>query len=584
MGQSPRPSQHARSDAGSIAAQAIERFRNGHDIAKIVSETEEDLRESVVLEWLHEYIRVTRKSGLYKTLHELVGEFPELSTLIAQVYPHLNAECKHPTTLGNYKVLSHIGRGGQGNIVRAESGEIERSIKYTTNNWQAELLKKESRYSTETANHPFLRTIYEFSTQDKTTYLVLEYVNSDHLERIYSSDDARKPTEVTRVMRDISSGVACLHSNGIAHRDLKPANILIASDGTPRIIDLGLAEKQNYEGGDSSDATYAGTVGYAAPECIYGVKKHDLLKADIFSLGCVFYFLLTGEHPKARGRSADSGWIPDLAERREMDGFPADLISICNKCLRHAPNSRYRSAGEVETALEEVQRILHRKNSIEKVLIPIRVALATITLLFLLFGMALRLDIEVPFSAQAQSRNSQIEEIASPALLDSLKAALEVADVSAIRSYLDDGGTVKYVTRAFGLAATSKGSVAESFFRASRDADLAGPLLQELLSNGLDPNLVVQDTEYERTGILNLAIRTSNAKMALCLLDAGASPHAFQTLQGCTYYGREFLFPYVGLLNNDSLRREEKAQLAQAFQERGAIVPANHQRDIAISC
>src|SRR5262249_7484726 len=138
------------------------------------------------------------------------------------------------------------------------------------------------------------------------------------------------------------------HRHGILHRDLKPNNVLLTTDGTPKIIDFGLAKIQDADIGPTRSETWLGTPSYMAPEQASGDMKKVGPPCDVYSLGAILYELLTGR-PPFQGTTA----LSTLEQVRSQEPVPPrsiersvslDLETICLKCLEKEPAKRYASA------------------------------------------------------------------------------------------------------------------------------------------------------------------------------------------------------------------------------------------------
>jgi serine/threonine-protein kinase len=160
----------------------------------------------------------------------------------------------------------------------------------------------------------------------------------------------------------VARAVHFAHQHGILHRDLKPSNILIDASGEPHVTDFGLAKRMTGEGGITMTGGVLGSPNYMAPEQASGQSKQMTNAADIYSLGAIFYELLTGQPPFQADtplaiirKSVEEEPKPPSALQPGLD---RDLEIICLKCLAKAPGDRYASA---EALADDLERWLRRE-------------------------------------------------------------------------------------------------------------------------------------------------------------------------------------------------------------------------------
>ena len=194
--------------------------------------------------------------------------------------------------LGPYEILAPIGAGGMGEVYKARDTRLDRIVAIKVSKEQfSERFEREAR-TVAALNHPNICILHDVGPN----YLVMEYVEGEPLK-------AAPP--VDRVMQyalQIADGVAAAHSKGIVHRDLKPGNILVTPDGRVKILDFGLATLQapaptdaTLTRGLTDPGTAVGTIGYMSPEQARGEAVDA--RSDLWSMGVIFYELLTGVRP-----------------------------------------------------------------------------------------------------------------------------------------------------------------------------------------------------------------------------------------------------------------------------------------------
>ncbi len=259
--------------------------------------------------------------------------------------------------LGRYRVLSRLGQGGMGIVYRAKDSVLGREValkvlpqNVTRDPSRRRRFLKEARLAAAIA-HPNLVATYDVGDTEERIYLAMELVDGEPLRSRLASGPM-DIEEVLRVGADLSRGVARAHAAGIVHRDLKPENVMIARDGTVKILDFGIAtiRATSVDGttptesgiGESDLGVVVGTPAYMSPE---QAKLRDVTdKSDCFALGVVLYEMITGQRPFS-GSSAfeiviaidrDSPPRPDAAR----SGVPRALADLVMTCLEKDPRAR----------------------------------------------------------------------------------------------------------------------------------------------------------------------------------------------------------------------------------------------------
>ena len=252
-----------------------------------------------------------------------------------------------------YEILGELGRGSMGVVYLGRNLRLNRpcAVKMIlagafSNPLAAERFRTEAELAAR-LQHANVVQIRHFGEAAGLPFLELEYLPGGGLERRLDGT----PWDASRaaaLMEPLARAVAAAHRSGVVHRDLKPSNILLGGDGTPKVGDFGLAK--SLEGGSNLTATESvlGTPGYMAPEQAEGRSKEIGPAADIYSLGAIFYELLTGRPPFRGATVLDILRQVTSAEpvspTRLVAGIPRDAETIAMKCLRKEPNRRYESA------------------------------------------------------------------------------------------------------------------------------------------------------------------------------------------------------------------------------------------------
>jgi non-specific serine/threonine protein kinase/serine/threonine-protein kinase len=254
--------------------------------------------------------------------------------------------------LGPYRLLDKIGEGGMGAVFRAlreDQFRKEVAVKIVRTGLPAADLRRrflEERQILATLEHPHIARLLDGgSTEDGLPYMVLEYVEGRPITEYCREIPLRARLEL---FQKVCLAVHYAHQRLVVHRDIKPGNILITAEGTPRLLDFGIAKILDplTAGAEATRGPLQPlTPEYASPEQLSGAALTTA--TDIYSLGILFYELVTGNRPA--GRADEPGGIPVCPE------LAPDLAAIAGKALRPEPQDRYASAQELA---DDVSRFL----------------------------------------------------------------------------------------------------------------------------------------------------------------------------------------------------------------------------------
>ena len=267
-------------------------------------------------------------------------------------------------TIGKYKVISVLGVGGMGVVLKARDEAIERdvAVKVLMRN-MAEDTVALGRFLSEARaagkiNHPNVVTVYEIAQDGPTHYIALELVASGSASEELESKGPYSVAEATRITIEACNGLAAAHRAGLIHRDIKPGNLLLAEDRTVKVADFGLARRT---AADSMQMTQlgqlVGTPYFMSPEqCESSNVDH---RSDIYSMGATYYSLLVGRNPYADSTSVMNVMF---AHCRSEPPNPRDISEhipeACAAVIRHAmakkPDDRYQSAAEMGQDLQAI--------------------------------------------------------------------------------------------------------------------------------------------------------------------------------------------------------------------------------------
>jgi serine/threonine-protein kinase len=269
-------------------------------------------------------------------------------------------------SVGGYDLLSTLGEGAMGVVYKARQRGLKRLVALKMISGAHANERQRTRFRGEaeaaaTLQHPNIVQIYEIGDHDGRPYISLEFVTGGSLEKKID-DTPQAPRYAAEMVRTLALAMDHAHHHKIVHRDLKPANVLLTPDGTPKIADFGLAKQLDDDSVNTQTGTILGTPSYMAPEQAEGKTKEIGPPADIYALGAVLYDLLTGR-PPFRGVSlwdtVSQVKTKEVVPPRQLQpSIPADLETICLKCLQKEALKRYATAGELA---EDLQRFLDGK-------------------------------------------------------------------------------------------------------------------------------------------------------------------------------------------------------------------------------
>ena len=294
-----------------------------------------------------------------------------------------NHELKVGQVIAHYEIRSVLGEGGMGKVYLAQDAKLERKValkilptEFATNQEHMRRFTMEAKTAAG-LHHSNIAQIFEIGEQNHTRYIAMEYVPGDTLRQLLS----RRKIEIKRAVEiaaQIASALSAAHEQGIIHRDIKPENLIVTANGQIKILDFGLAklvEKQR-DAGDVSELTTAflhssgptettpgvimGTVSYMSPEQARGERVDQ--RTDIFSLGVVFYEMVTGERP-FKGKSVVETLHAIINEEpqtpTELNAqVPVEVSDILGKALAKDVSERYQHAGDFELDLRRLKRAI----------------------------------------------------------------------------------------------------------------------------------------------------------------------------------------------------------------------------------
>ncbi|MEM6559110.1 MAG: serine/threonine-protein kinase [Myxococcota bacterium] len=295
-----------------------------------------------------------------------------VTTLATTSLQELRRRDRVASVLGSYTLEAEIGRGGMGTVYRARHGflKMHAAVKVldSTDPVFVRRFLREAEALSE-LSHPHTVRLFDYGTTDANQpYFVMEHLNGMDLQRLVDERGPMSESSACRVIAQVASALGEAHRHGIVHRDIKPSNIFFLEepDGPVlpegcyvKVVDFGLARRfasTHTDPQHSAVHTVAGTPLYMAPEQIDDPDRVDP-SADIYALGCVFFFLLTGR-PLVNGQSALRVMAEHLTRPvaqllESAPRVPSPLRRIIQECVAKRPNDRWES---VHAMLDALQR------------------------------------------------------------------------------------------------------------------------------------------------------------------------------------------------------------------------------------
>ncbi len=382
------------------------------------------------------------------------------------------------TLAGRYHVRSLLGEGGMGRVYLAQDVDLGRLVALkllpehlTHDEEQVRRFRQEARAAS-ALNHPNIITVYGIEQAGDSSVIASEYIEGETLRKRLTRGTLA-PAEALDVAAQIASALRAAHEAGIVHRDVKPENVMLRPDGYVKVLDFGIAKlaprqttvaERNGHNPSTVRTTpglIMGTDRYMSPEQARGQDVDA--RADVWSLGCVLYEMLSGTAPFTGETMSDvvaavlqteSAPLPKV-----VTGTPGELQRIVGKCLRKDREERYRSAEELLTDLRRLQKRLEaggagaatpsaRRSLVARITLPIALALVCAIGLGLYFYKARSAPPEVgkksiavlPLKPIGAANRDEIYELGiADSLIYKLGAmkGFVVRPLSAIRKYAD---------------------------------------------------------------------------------------------------------------------------------------------------
>ena len=261
-----------------------------------------------------------------------------------------------PARLGKYRIDSTIGKGAMGVVYKGYDENIARPValkvlhSHLLDDDMGEEMMVRFRQEAQAAArcmHSNIVTVFDYGVSDGAHYIVMEYIKGIDLRSLRRDEQQCEFRQAANIIIQVLSALEYAHRNGVVHRDIKPANIMLLNNGQVKVADFGIARL------DSSDLTQAGnmlgTPSYMSPEGYRGETADA--RSDLYSVGVVFYEMLTGKRLTLSTQIESAALTAELAETIPDQASVAKVQELLVRALQPDPASRYQSASEFSQQL-----------------------------------------------------------------------------------------------------------------------------------------------------------------------------------------------------------------------------------------
>ena len=262
-----------------------------------------------------------------------------------------------------YRIERLLDRGGMGLVYEATDPHLGRTValkiiapEFTGDETAVARFKAEARLAA-SLEHPNIVPVHGGGEQDGVLYLAMRYVPGSNLRKVIDREPL-DPARTSRIVSQVADALDVSHDRGLVHRDVKPGNVLIAREGTSEhayLTDFGVTKQVGGAPGLTRTGGWVGTTDYVAPEQIQGNAIDG--RADVYSLGCMVYEMLTGRVPYPLAGDAAKLWAhitdPPALPRQERPELDEAFDRVVGRATAKKPEDRYSTAGELAADLRD---------------------------------------------------------------------------------------------------------------------------------------------------------------------------------------------------------------------------------------
>jgi len=342
----------------------------------------------------------------------------------------------HPERIGPYRIEAQVGEGGMGRVYRAREQHPPREVALKLMRGLDPAGQQRFRREAEllaALEHPHIARLYAAGEADlgglRMPWLAMEFVHGSDVVSHARSARLDLPARI-RLLIEIARAVHFAHGRGVIHRDLKPGNILVDAQGSPKILDFGVARLGDDEAGMTQQGQVLGTVPYMSPEQLAGRSREVDSRSDVYALGVIAYELIADRLPYPRLSTSSVMEALEIVQRQApaelatlQPSARGDLNLVVMKALANEPARRYASAAEFAADLERVldhrpvearaptvgyliSRFVRRHRALSAAASAVLLVLVGATVVSLRFAVA-----EAEARAVAEARSAEAESI-----------------------------------------------------------------------------------------------------------------------------------------------------------------------------
>jgi len=311
--------------------------------------------------------RAASERGVAVSIADVLVQQGSLTpTLKENIEKKLQSRATTGSQISGYTLVRQLGEGGMGVVYLGEEASSRRQVavkilpaKYATDPARLARFRREAQAASK-LQHENIARAYAAGEENGQYFYVMEYVDGEPLDRMLGREKALSAKRALNIVVQVARGLDYAHRNGIIHRDIKPSNIFVTPDGRAKILDLGLSKdildpSQSFK---TETGVALGTAHYISPEQARGEKSIDG-RADIYSLGAMFYHLVTGRTP-FQGSTPAVIMMKHLSEQlpNPLDinpGIPESVVQVIERMMAKSPANRYPNALQL---LSDLDRLL----------------------------------------------------------------------------------------------------------------------------------------------------------------------------------------------------------------------------------